>query len=67
MAERAAIQECDQELLSDRDEEARRTIAARIRFLADSSDGALSDTIVAERTDRHGVRTWPWLHPATRA
>ena len=66
MAECAALFECREAQLWDRDDEARKTIAARVRFLADSIDGELSDAIVVERTDRHGVRTWPWLYPALR-
>ena len=66
MAECAAMFECREAQLWDRDDDARNTIAARVRFLADSIDGGLSDAIVVERTDRHGVRTWPWLHPALR-
>ncbi len=67
MEERAAIFECREALLWKRDAEVRSTVADRLRFLTESIDGSLSDTIVVERIDMHGVRTWPWLHHSLQA
>ncbi|MXX89645.1 MAG: hypothetical protein F4Y68_10445 [Boseongicola sp. SB0665_bin_10] len=65
MAERTAVLECREALLWTRDVENRRTILDRLGFLADSIDDSLSDSIVAQRTDRAGNRVWPWLHAAS--
>ena len=67
MEERAAIFECREALLWKRDVEDRRTFADRLHFLTESMDASLSDAIVVERTDMHGVRTWPWLHDSLLA
>ncbi len=64
MAERAAIQECDQELLWERDPGNRRSIIDQRDILAHAINGSLSDRIVAKRADRDGNEVWPWLHAA---
>ena len=61
MAERAAILECDQDLLWERDPANRRRIIDRRDKLAHAIDDSLSDRIVDRRIDRDGNEVWPWL------
>ena len=64
MAERAAIQECDQELLWERDPGNRRSIIDQRDILAHAINGSLSDRIVAKRANRDGNEVCPWHHAA---
>ena len=66
LAERAAILECCEMMLWERDDMKLRTIHDRRNMLENSIDDHLSARLVAKRTDRHGNEDWPWQHIATR-
>lgn len=60
LAERAAVMECREALLWERDETTRSQIGDRQRQLKASIDDTLSAAIVAQREDRRGQLVWPW-------
>ena len=62
LAERAAVQECMEELLWERDFDKRRVIVQRQDELLDGIDDRLSAEIVVKRQDRDGRAIYPWQY-----
>lgn len=60
LAERAAIMECREALLSEDDASARSKIIAQARGAAASIDDAISIAIVKKRKNVRGKLVWPW-------
>lgn len=61
LAERAALLECQQELLWEHDFERRGPIVDRMHSILDGIDEQISEQIVQRRLDRNGRSVWPWL------
>ncbi len=62
LAERAAVQECMEELLWERDFEKRGVIVQRQDELLNGIDDRLSAEIVVKRQDRDGRAIYPWQY-----
>lgn len=62
LIERAAILECQRELLWERDVSRRGPIVDRLLAARDGMDDRLSEEIVQQRTDRSGRSVNPWQH-----
>lgn len=62
LAERAAVQECMEELLWERDFEKRGVIVQRQDEILDGIDDRLSAEIVIKRQDRDGRAVYPWQY-----
>ena len=67
MVERAAVLECREALLWERDGERRRSIMDAEMAAWDRIDDRLSHETVVERTDRNGRKVYPWLYSGTLA
>lgn len=67
MAERAAVFDCMEALLWERDFGRRRLLLDREEAALADIDDRLSTDIVVERADRHGRPVSPWLYPQTRS
>lgn len=61
LAERAAIMECREALLWERDMAARTKLLNSLYRLIDKIDDKLSAAIVTRHTDRYGKARWPWV------
>ena len=62
MAERAAVLECKEALLWERDIDQRGLIIGREEAAMKHIDDRLADEIIVDRTDRNGCLICPWLH-----
>jgi len=63
LAERAAILECQEALLWERDVAKRGQILDREKSLLSEIDDRLSQQLVSTRVDRHGKEVLPWTVP----
>ena len=66
LAERAAILECQEALLWERDFASRQALGLREEAMRAKIDNALSKNIVRSRPDRHGRSIEPWRYQRAR-
>ncbi len=61
LAERAAVLACREELLWERDFNARGVVVDRLERLEAAVNDSLSKEVVVQRADRKGQSIWPWM------
>ena len=61
MVERAAIMECREVLLWERDVDARQQNLTRLQTSLNGIDGRLSAELIVKRPDRQGREIYPWM------
>lgn len=61
LAERAAVLACREDLLWERDFNARGVVVDRLERLEAAVTDSLSKELVVQRADRKGQRIWPWM------
>ncbi len=66
LAERAAVFECKEGLLWERDFGRRGEYLDRETALISGIDDGISREIIVERSDRFDKPVWPWLYPLTQ-
>jgi tetratricopeptide (TPR) repeat protein len=62
LVERAAVLECQEALLWERDGDRRMALGDRLDALEQGIDDTLSEQIIKTRIDEDGKPIWPWLY-----